>query len=374
LFLPPDDGAAVLQAVLPPERLVYEAKYSNSKFDSFTDVLKTFLQETCIHRPPVLACLAVAGVVFDKRCKFVNRGWEISGDALASELGIKQVTLINDFAAQAYGIIALDAARECDVLQSARPKEGSPIAVLGAGTGLGEAFATRGPDGDYEVWPTEGGHSEFAPRSEGSSSIEFEMIQYLQIKFSAKARVSVERIVSGRGLGNVYEFLAWKYLEKVNKAVHRAFIGPVEGPRTFDPAVISKAASNGACELCKQAVDLWCGAYGAEAGVVALTYMPFGGLYITGGATNKLRDFLLGKKTPGHNLFMEAFLDKGRVTPMLLRIPVYLVRGEDMGERGVMMQCQRLYLELIDQRKSWRSPKNSLRSEDPLLSEAVEGA
>merc|ERR1719221_1342315 len=191
-------------------------------------------------------------------------------------------------------MLTINPREDCDVLQNVPPVESAPIAVIGAGTGLGEAFLTTGLNTDYEVWPTEGGHAEFAPRQDGSSKLEFEMIQYLQIKYSAKARISVKRVVSGRGLGNIYEFLAWKYPEKVNRAVHQRFIGPLEGPRTFDPAAITDGANSGECELCKQAVQMWCGAYGAEAGVVGLTYMPFGGLYITGGVTSKLRSWLLG--------------------------------------------------------------------------------
>jgi len=350
LFLPPEDDRDV-DGVLAPERRIYEAKYSNAKFDSFTDVLRIFLKDSGMEEPPQIACLAVAGVVFDNRCKFVNRGWEISGSQLEHDLGIGTVVLINDFAAQGYGITALDISTECDVLQNAPVKEGSPIAILGAGTGLGEAFGTTGPNGDYEIWPTEGGHREFAPRHNGSSNVEFEMIQFLQIKYSAKARISVERVVSGRGLGNIYEFLAWKYPDQVNKVVHRRFIGPVEGPRNFDPAAVTSAASTGECELCGKAVDMWCGAYGSEAGVVALKYMPCGGLFLTGGVTSKLRDFIMGKTRFGCS-FMDAFLDKGRVTQILMKVPVYLVKGEDLGERGVILKAQRIFQETNMLRKS----------------------
>jgi len=344
LFLPPETDLDVDVAVLPPHRKIYEAKFSNCKFDSFTEVLRTFLADSGMEKRPQIACLAVAGVVFDNRCKFVNRGWVISGSQLEQDLGIARVVLINDFAAQGYGIISLNKSTDCDVLQNVPAKEGSPIAILGAGTGLGEAYGTTGPNGDYEIWPTEGGHREFAPRHNGSTNIEFEMIQYLQIKFSARARVSVERVVSGRGLGNIYEFLAWKFPQEINKEVHQRFIGPVEGPRNFDPAVVSASASTGESKLCEMAVDMWCGAYGSEAGVVALKYMPLGGLYLTGGVTNKLREFILGRTKHG-STFMEAFLDKGRVSTMLKRVPVYLVRGEDLGERGVILKAQRLYKE-----------------------------
>merc|ERR1712113_1163234 len=104
--------------------------------------------------------------------------------------------------------------------------------------------ATTGANGDYcEVWPAEAGHSEVAPRAVGSDQIEYELMQFLQIKYSAKARVSTERVVSGRGLANIYEFLAWKFPAKVNQKVHKEFIGPPTEPGKFEPSVISSAAS-----------------------------------------------------------------------------------------------------------------------------------
>jgi len=357
LFLPP----ATLHPkesdfFVPPERMIYEKQFKNERFESFMEVLQTFLKEAGIVKPPLLACLAVAGVVVENSARFVNLGWEISGRKIEETLGIERVELINDFAAQGYGILTLNRDKDCEPLQKATVKDGAPIAVIGAGTGLGEAFLTVGAEGDYEVWPSEGGHAEYAPRQEGSNSLESELLQYLLIKYSEKARVSVERVAAGRGIANIYEFLAWKYPEKVNKAVHRSFIGPIEGPRTFDPAAITKAATSGICQLSKQAVDIWAGAYGSEAGVVALTYMPFGGLYLTGGVTSKMKDWLSGKTT-GHSTFLEAFLDKGRVTPMLMRVPVYVVTGEDMGERGAMLKATRIYLEQTKNRRMSQASK-----------------
>jgi len=299
--------------------------------------------------------------VVDHQCTFVNLGWTLEEAKLSKELGIPQVCLINDFVAQGYGILTLDEDQDCEYIQRVRKLEGAPIAVVGAGTGLGEAFLTTGANGDYEVWPTEGGHAEFAPRQDGSNKLQFELIQFLQIKFSARARVSVERVVAGRGISNIYEFLAWKYPEKIKKTVHREWIGPMEGPRLFDPSVITRAAVAGECELCTQAVNMWCSAYGAEAGVVGLTYMPFGGLYLTGGVTHKLRDFIMGNK--GHdNLFMDAFLDKGRVTTMLMRVPVLLVKGEDMGERGAMLKASRLYFEQLRLRRKFPDSADEVSS------------
>lgn len=336
---------------VPADHIVLKAKYCNDRYESFTDVLRDFLGKANVGRAPYIACFAVAGVVADNTCNLVNLGWRLEGHQIAREMGIHRVQLINDFEAQGYGVLTVDPGTECDILQGAPILEGAPKAVIGAGTGLGEAFLTTGLNGDYEVWPAEGGHREFAPRQDGMSKLQFEMCQYLQIKYSAKSRISVERIVSGRGIANIYQFLAWRFPEKVNHEVHRHFLGPIEGPAKNDPAAIVEAARAEDCDICQQAVELFVSAYGAEAGVMALKYMPFGGLYVTGGVSWKLRDFIVGRGPREHG-FMDAFLDKGRVTPMLMRIPVYLVHGEEMGERGVMLKAVRLYAEARDERPS----------------------
>lgn len=105
-------------------------------------------------------------------------------------------------------------------------------------------------------------------------------------------------------------------------------------------------------------MDIWAGAYGSEAGVVALTYMPFGGLYLTGGVTSKMKDWLSGKTT-GQSTFLEAFLDKGRVTTMLMRVPVFVVQGEDMGERGAMLKATRIYLEQQNERRMSQASRST---------------
>jgi len=325
--------------LVSPDRILHTRKYRNATFDSFVDVLKTFMTEVNLSKPPVLCCLGVAGVVVDNSVKFVNLGWNIDGHGLQQSLGIARVVLINDFEAQGYGLLTIDPKQDCDVIQDAEPVKGAPCALVGAGTGLGEAFLTTSENGDYDVWPSEGGHAEFAPRQDGSSNLQFEMLQYLQIKYSARSRVSIERVVSGKGIANIYEFLAWRFPEKKNPMVHKRFLDK------FDPAVVVEAAISNDCKLSLEAIEIFVAAYGSESGVVALKYMPFGGLYLTGGVTSKTKDFILGLRgQAGH--FMEAFMDKGRVAPMIHRIPVYLVREEDLGEKGVRYKACRLWEEM----------------------------
>mmetsp|Transcript_29697 Transcript_29697/g.80288 ORF Transcript_29697/g.80288 Transcript_29697/m.80288 type:complete len:421 (-) Transcript_29697:44-1306(-) len=342
IFMAPAEHEMQLPAadLVSKDRILHSKKYRNASFDSFVELVKTFMKEVNLTKPPVLACIGVAGVVVDNSVKFVNLGWTVSGTELMAVLGIARVVLINDFEAQGYGVLTIDSKKDCDVLQDVEPVKGAPRALVGAGTGLGEAFLTTSENGDYDVWPSEGGHAEFAPRQDGIKNLLFEMIQYLQIKYSARSRVSVERVVSGKGIANIYEFLAWRFPDKKSPAIHKRFV-----EREFDPAVVVEAATAGECELSQQAVELFVEAYGSESGVVALKYMPFGGLYLTGGVTARTKDFILGARGKA-GLFMESFSDKGRVSPMLTRIPVYLVREEDLGEKGVRYKACRLWEEM----------------------------
>lgn len=142
-------------------------KYENQDFKSFSEILRQFLVDAHLFKPPIAACLAVAGPVDNNVVRFTNRGsWTIDGDQIAQEFGIKVVELVNDFVAAGYGVLTLDEAAECVKLQDAPKVLDAPIACIGAGTGLGECFLTPGTDGSYQCYPTEGGHSEFAPRDD----------------------------------------------------------------------------------------------------------------------------------------------------------------------------------------------------------------
>jgi glucokinase len=138
----------------------------NENFPSFKATLQHFLTSAGVTRPPITACFAVAGPVTNNRVSFTNReSWSIDGEDIAQSFGIRIVKLVNDFVAVGYGLLTLKEETECKVLQSAPKVSNAPIACIGAGTGLGECFLTVGPNGQYVCYPTEGGHTEFAPRS-----------------------------------------------------------------------------------------------------------------------------------------------------------------------------------------------------------------
>ncbi|KAG5176969.1 glucokinase [Tribonema minus] len=319
----------------PPGRLLFKRQYPNQGVSNFLFQVKRFLADAnCEQRPPVVACLALAGPVTENRCLMTNRGWVIDGYELSLELGIKEVRLVNDFVAAGFGLLTLDLCSEVLTLQEGARCLGAPIACIGSGTGLGETFLAA-PHGStaYEAFPTEGGHVALAPRSE----LEFEMVQWMKEHLHAK-RISVERVVSGRGIATVYEFLAQRFPERVDRAVHDEFLnaGDLQG------AVISRGAKvevRARGSLCRQTLEMWATHYGMEAGHAALKFMPLGGLFLAGGMTPKLIDWLTGPDS----CFMKAFKDQGRVSPMLDAIPIYAVLEEDIGQRGAHYAALMLY-------------------------------
>mmetsp|Transcript_1084 Transcript_1084/g.1214 ORF Transcript_1084/g.1214 Transcript_1084/m.1214 type:complete len:434 (+) Transcript_1084:124-1425(+) len=322
-----------------PGLLLLKKTYHNQDFSSFGEVVRAFLKEAAVSKPPITACLAAAGPVKNNIVRFTNRdSWEIDGDQIGEELGIKKVFLINDFVAAGYGVLTLDIDKECKVLQKASHQSSAPIACIGAGTGLGQCYLTPSGDdmasGDYRCFPSEGGHADFAPRNE----LEFGLLSYLKQKFEQKHRVSVERIVSGTGLANVYDYLCALYPHKVDALI----TGKMESAGDMKGAVIATNQQN---ELCKKTMEIFITAYGAEAGVAALKWLPYGGLYLCGGLTPKNIELI----TDPAGGFMTSLLDKGRITTMLNQVPIYAVMAEDLGERGAHYMaykefCKEMYI------------------------------
>jgi glucokinase len=233
--------------------------------------------------------------------------------------------IINDFVAQGYGCLTLklNEVRQLagpTVLDMADLSDG-PKACVGAGTGLGECFLTKYSHAEHYVcYPSEGGHVEYAPRND----LEIKLWRFLNDKFSSKDRISVERVVSGKGLANVYEFLAHSFPERIRPEIHQEFLraGDEQG------RVIATNAVEGT--LCDQALSIMMSAYGCEVGSAAIKFIPTGGLFITGGLTPKNIH-----RIDDHNSeFMLSYRNKGRVSVILDRIPLFAVMVEDLGVRG----------------------------------------
>lgn len=259
------------------------------------------------------ACFALAGPVLNNKCKITNLPWpELDAARLQEELNIAKVSLINDFVAIGYNIV-LEKNKSLVTLQEGEFLPDAPIAIIGAGTGLGKAFAV--PEGDsYRVFPTEGGHESFAP----DNLLAQELLAYLR----ADGKVDVERVVSGPGIVDIFRFLQ-----------DRKFASEDAGDflSQFDPgAAIAKGAAAGHF-LCQQTMAIFVEAFGAAAGDMAVSFLPFGGLYIAGGIAAQNIELMQ------NGSFIKAFTDKARVNPVLLeKVPVHIVLNTLEGLRGAV--------------------------------------
>jgi glucokinase len=319
---------------------LYKARYSCSHFPSLVSIITRFLQEAGTElgfpQQPQKACFAVAGPVFDNTCKMTNLGWLLEGSRLESELKVPKIRLINDFAAVCYGLLGLE---ESDLvsLQTGKLQEGSPIAVLGAGTGLGEAFLIKHNSDHYQPYSTEGSHADFAPRTKE----QFRLLEYLQTKL-LDSHVSVERVVSGPGILSIYQFLRDSQFAPESEEIKAAIETWEKIPSHLrddkkDPApLISKSAIDKRDYLCEETMRIFVEAYGAEAGNLALKLLPFKGLYVAGGITGKIIELIQ------RGDFLSAFLNKGRMKSLLEKIPVYIVQNDDVGLIGAAVYAMQI--------------------------------
>jgi glucokinase len=282
-----------------------EATFPSREHGSLEAVLRKF---NAAHPLPIdRAGFGVAGPVRHGRCDATNLPWVVDSVLLARELGLKRVELINDLEANAWGIGVLGA-DDCAVLNPGAPDAEGNMAIISAGTGLGEAGLYW--DGKmHRPFATEGGHADFSPRNH----LEMELLDYLLKQFQ---RVSYERVVSGPGLLNIYGFL-----RDTGRGEEPAWLA--EQIRRQDPGpVISQAAMSGRSDLCVQALDLFVSLYGAEAGNLALKVLATGGVYLGGGIAPKIIRKLQDPT------FLNAFTAKGRMKPLLQATPVRVILNE----------------------------------------------
>lgn len=280
----------------------------------------------------IRAVLAVAGVVTNNHCNVTNLGnMLVDGNLIAADessdvsKAIVTCMIINDFVAQGYGCLTLQPheVRHLFGPDNVLELPPGPKVCIGAGTGLGECYLTTNssaPDSLYTCFASEGGHVEFAPRND----LEVRMFQYLSDKFCSKNRISIERVVSGKGLANVYEFLAHEFPVNVDETIHQEFLNAGDDKGRV---VAVNAKKN---DLCNQAMRIMISAYGCEVGSAAIKWIPTGGLFVSGGLTPKNIEFIEGL----HSDFMQAYRNKGRVSFLLDTIPLFAVMVEDLGVRG----------------------------------------
>jgi glucokinase len=283
-------------------RPVCEASFASHVYATFELVLSEFFKAS--GRPELgAACFGVAGAVVEGRSRTTNLPWVLEESALAEALGTRRVKLLNDLEATAYGMLHLRPDELAPLNPDAAPRRHGNAGVIAAGTGLGEAILYW--DGEqYHPIASEGGHGDFGPRSD----LEIELLQYLRGELGG--HVSYERVLSGPGLHNVYEFLRDRGHAPETPEV-------AERMKTGDPnATISELGLTGRDALCSLTLDVFCAVYGAEAGNLALRSVAVGGLYVGGGIAPKILPAL---RRGG---FMKSFAEKGRFTEFLKAIEV----------------------------------------------------
>jgi glucokinase len=305
-------------AIIERDKIFFEKHYPSRDFDKFEDVFAVFVKDAP-EPVPSCACMAVAGVVEGNRVEATNIPWTIDGNDLKKRFGLETLRLINDFEAVAWGITVLHRDQLVQI-GGGKPISDGPKAVLGAGTGLGQAILVPCNKG-YRVLPTEGGHVDFAPRNEK----EIELLRYLMKEFP---HVSVERILSGPGLVHIYEFL----LEDQN--YKKSVFTKQSAPEKDKAAHITQQAVQGTDELCRQAVSMFCSIYGAEAGNLALKCLATGGVYVAGGIAPKILPIL------SEGGFRHAFEAKGRMEKVLKYIPTYVVISPQLGLLGAAITAR----------------------------------
>jgi len=280
---------------------VRDQQYPAKQYSGLEQIVKEFI----VAEKVTAACFGVPGPVREGRLRLTNLPWTLDSRELAATLKIDYVFLINDLQANGYGISELTA-EQIYTLSEGDNRQIGNRALISAGTGLGQAFLIW--DGhSYDPYPSEGGHSDFAPRNED----EIDLLRFLRQKYNG--RISEERVVSGQGLSNVYEFL-----REVRGMEEPAWLA--ERIAAEDPnAVITELALAAKSEICERALDMFVSAYGAEAGNLALKILSVGGLYVGGGIAPRI----LEKLKDG--TFIKAFTDKGRLSQLLVNIPVRVI-------------------------------------------------
>ena len=292
--------------------LVVEKIYDSQDYSGLADIAGNFIRSEGI--PAQSACFAVAGPVRGGRSKISNLPWTIDSKEVARQLSLNTVALINDLEAYAYGIDSLGS-RDFITLHSGSEDAEGNTAVISASTGLGEAGLLW--DGVRQhPFACEGGHADFAPRNE----LQIELLKYLLTRFKT---VSYERILSGSGIKNVYDFLRDTKRDQEPDWLREQMAA------SKDPAaLISQLALEKKSPLCQQSMSIFVSVYGAEAGNCALKFMSLGGMFIGGSIAAKNIPLMQGPE------FLEAFFDKGRMRSLLEDIPVKIVLNDDAGLLG----------------------------------------
>jgi len=289
---------------------IFDHIYPTQDFPSLETVLRDFVMDRTI----AAACLGIPGPVMGGFARPTNIAWELREQSLSETLHGAPTRLVNDLTATAYGMLHLQPSEVVELHKGEELHQPANIAVIAAGTGLGEAGLIAVSSG-WSAVATEGGHCDFAPRG----AEQMALLQFLERQFR---HVSYEHALSGPGLHNLYRFLL-DYLPEPEHEWLQERITAADAS-----AVIGEVAIAGQDLRCVHSLELFTTIYGAEAANLALKFLPFGGLYIGGGIAPKILPFLQ------RSSFMRSFLDKGRLSEILKRIPVRISLNEEAALLG----------------------------------------
>lgn len=312
-------GTKTRLAVFSPDgdfkQPLVQAIFQSGKYATLESLVQEFLAQHSysIER----ACFGVAGPVIAGSATITNLPWQLEEQLIAETLHIPSVCLLNDLSAMATAVPFLDA-KDIYTLNEGEPVPHGTLALIAAGTGLGEAFLMWNGS-HYQPFPSEGGHADFAPRDEQQINI----LRYLHTHLE---HVSYEQVCSGRGLPNLYNALKHTEpsLEEPEWLAQQLFDAPDKTP------IISNAAldQQRPCELCVATLTTFACILGAEAGNLALKVLATGGVYIGGGVPPRTLSFLQTER------FMQAFRQKGRLSSLLATMPIHVILNSNVGLIG----------------------------------------
>lgn len=297
-------------------------KYKSIEFDSFENIIENFVEND--YEQISSAAFGIPGPVENGKVKSTNLSWTIDENNLKTKTGIPLIKLVNDLAATAYEIPYLDSEEVISLKDGIKEKSNENFVVVAPGTGLGQAFLVCDKN-QRIVIPSEGGHADFAPTNE----LEQELYVYLSKKFK---RVSYERIISGSGLPNIFNFLIEsKFAKPQHETLERM-------KKEDKAALISELGLNKKDEICEKTLDIFVSVLGAHCGNLVITLLAKGGVYLGGGIPHKILPKLKSQ------IFINSFNDKGRLRHIVESTPVYVINNNNIALRG----AARIALSLIE--------------------------
>ena len=290
-----------------PRKPVAQAEFHSADYPSLDDVVRAFVGQT--KQPVEAACFDVAGPVIDGKAHLTNLPWVLDETAMRQALGLKRVMLLNDLKAVAYAVPHLRA-EDVHVINQGHADPHAPIAVIAPGTGLGEAFLIW-DGGKYIACSSEGGHADFAPSDDTQAAL-------WRTISGRHGHVAYERVCSGSGLPNIYDFLR----DAGHLPEPAALAATLSTATDRTPIIMQAALQDPPDPLCAAVLDLFIAILGAESGNLALKVLATGGVYVGGGIPPRI----LSQLTDGR--FMQAFVNKGRFADLLAAMPVKVITNQ----------------------------------------------